>query len=252
MSKDLIFRYHVQPRPEGEALTFEEIEQRFLKQFQEKDGKCVQSLTNLAIIYSQNGRYDEAISCVERMIALTDDLEKHGAHYLALGSFMEQLGDFQGAARFYRQALGMEPCRKETWYFIHNNLGYSLNQLGQYDDAIPYLRHAITIDPGRSNAYKNLGLAMEAKGEFAEATGLFIAATQVNASDPRSLAHLEHLMSAHPEVKVALPDLSSHLEACREAVIIARADQPDLAAIWAQDRKKQKHKLTMDSKCARH
>jgi Flp pilus assembly protein TadD len=242
MSDDLQFSFSVPHLPEGEAVTFDEAEQRCLKQLQEKDGKCVQSLTNLTKIYSRVGRHDEAIGCIERLIALSDDPEEHGAHYLALGCFMEQMRDFPGAVKYYRQALGMEPCRKETWYFIHNNLGYSLNQLGQYDDAIPYLRHAIAIDPARPNAYKNLGLAMEAMGQFEDAAELFVAATQVDASDARSLAHLETLVSAHPELKVELADLPDRLEACREAVKVARAYQPDLAALWARDRNKQKRK----------
>lgn len=240
MNADLPFRYSVPQIPEGEALTFEEIEARFLKQLQENDGKCVQSLINLAKVYSQTGRHDEAFRCIERLIALSDDPEKHAAYYLALGAFMEKTGDFQGAVRFYRQAFGLEPCRTETWYFIHNNLGYSLNQLGEHDDAISYLRHAIEIDPVRPNAFKNLGLAMEAKGRFAEAAGLFIAATQANAADPRSLTHLEHLIASHPELETNLPDLRDRLEACREEVNIARAQQPDFPAIWKSDRKKQK------------
>lgn len=237
MSNDLAFRFSVPRIPEGEAITFDEIESRSLKQLQEKDGKCVQSLINLAQVYAQTGRHDEAFRCVERLIELSDDPEKHASYYLALGAFMEKLGDFQGAVRFYRQAFGLEPCRTETWYFIHNNLGYSLNQLGQHDDAISYLRHAIEIDPDRPNAFKNLGLALEAKSCFADAAGLFIAATQVNAADPRSLAHLENLMTAHPELEM---DLRNRLDACREAVRAARTQHPNFPAFWARDRQEQK------------
>ena len=166
MDQDLEFRFSIQPVPQGEALTFEEIEARYLKELQEKDGKCVQTLINLAKLYSQAKRYNEGFRCIEQLIALSDDPEEHGGYYLALGCFMEQARDYKGAAGFYRRALALEPCRNETWYFIHNNLGYSLNQLEDYDGAIPYLRRAIEIDPGRPNAYKNLGLAFEAKGRF--------------------------------------------------------------------------------------
>ena len=242
MDKNLDFRFSVPNIPKGEALTFDEIEERCLKQLQEKEGKCVQSLINLAKLYSQAKRHDEAFRCVERLIALSNDPEEHGGYYLALGGFMEQIHDYQGAAGFYRQALALEPCRNKTWYFIHNNLGYSLNQLEDYDGAIPYLRRAIEIDPGLPNAYKNLGLAFEAKGNFEEAAELFVAATRADASDPRSLAHLENLISSHPELEIDLPDLPDRLEACREAVKIARAQQPDLRAIWARDRQRQKRR----------
>ena len=240
MNEDLEFRFSVRRVPEGEALTFAEIEQHFLKQLSEKDGKCVQSLGNLAEMYARAGRHDEACDYVRRMITLTDDPEKHAGYYMALGCFMERARDYEGAVKFYRQALGREPCSTHTWYFIHNNLGFSLNQVGRYDDAIPYLRHAIEIDPGRPNAYKNLGLAFEAMGQFAQAAQLFVSATQVEASDARSLAHLENLMAAHPELEADLPDLRIQLEACRKAVEVARAQQPDLQAAWERDRKRQK------------
>jgi len=240
MNKDSEFRYTVPPRPEGEALTFEEVEQRFLKQLDEKEGKCIQSLVNLAKLCAETGRHEEALRYLKQLIALSNDPEEQSAYHLALGATMERVSDFQGAVKFYRHALGMEPCSRQTWYFIHNNLGYSLNQLGQHDEAIPYLLHAIQIDPDYSNAHKNLGLAMEAKGQFAEAASFYVSATQANAADPRSLAHLENLMLSHPELTLELPSLLDRLEACREAVKIARSHQPDFEALWKKDRLNQK------------
>jgi tetratricopeptide (TPR) repeat protein len=240
MNKDSKFRYNVQPRPEGEALTFEELEQRFLTQLEAKGGNCTQSLVNLTKVCSEVGRHEEALCYLKRLIALSNDPEEQAAYHLALGATMERVGDFQGAVMFYRHALGMEPCSRKTWYFIHNNLGYSLNQLGRHDEAITYLRQAIQIDPDYSNAHKNLGLAMEAKGHFAEAASFYVSATKANASDPRSLAHLENLMLSHPELGFELPGLTDQLETCREAVKIALSHQPDFEALWKQDRLDQK------------
>ena len=240
MNPNFKFRFSVRPVPDGEALTYAEIEARCLKQLEEGERNCVQSLTNLAKLYSQAKLHDEACRCIERLIALSTDPEEHGGYYLSLGCFMEKIGDYKGAAKFYRQALALEPCRTSTWYYIHNNLGFSLNQLEDYDGAIPYLRRAIEIDPGLPNAYKNLGLALEAKGHFAEAAELFITATQTDAADPRSLAHLENLISSHPQLELDVPDLLSRLASCREAVAIARAQQPDFQATWERDRQRQR------------
>lgn len=241
MDQDFEFRFSVRPIPEGDALTSEEIEARCLKQLGESERGCVQSLTALAQIYSRSHRHKEASACIERLIALSTDPEEHGRYYLGLGCLMEQIGDYRGAAKFYRQALAMEPCRNSTWYFIHNNLGYSLNQLADFDGAIPYLRRAIEIDPGRPNAFKNLGLALEAKGHLGEAARLFVTATQTDAADPRSLGHLENLIFSHPEVVGDSPDLPSQLDACRRAVNIARSAQPNLQTTWKRDREMQEH-----------
>lgn len=101
------------------------------------------------------------------------------------------------------------------------------------------LRQALVIEPRRPNAYKNLGLALEAKGEFAQAAEQFIAATHVNATDSRSLGHLEALMAAHPELEVDVPDLRERFEACVKVVEVAMMQQPDYAALWARRRQDQ-------------
>jgi tetratricopeptide (TPR) repeat protein len=239
MNNNSDFRFTISPIPEGEALTFDEMEERFLKQLKAKDGKCEQSLINLAQLYSQSDRVDEAFRCVEKLFELSDDPERHAGYYLTLGCYMEKIRDYKGAVRFYREALALEPCRPDVWYWIHNNLGYSLNQLQAYDDAMPYLRRAIEIDPQKPNAYKNLGLASQAIGHLEEAAKLFVRATQANATDARSLKHLEELMCAHPELEALLPELPNQVEACHKAVNMAKAHQPDFQAIWQLQRRDQ-------------
>ena len=239
MNKNSDFRFTIPPIPEGEALTFAEMEERFLKQLKAKDGKCEQSLINLAQLYSQSDRMDEASRCIQTLLELSADPERHAGYYLTLGCYMEKLHDYKGAVRFYRQALALEPGRPEVWYWIHNNLGYSLNQLQAYEDAILVLRRAIEIDPEKPNAYKNLGLASQAIGHLEEAANLFVRATQVNATDARSLKHLEDLLCAHPELEARLPELPSQVEACRKAVSMAKAHQPDFQAIWQLQRQDQ-------------
>ena len=120
---------------------------------------------------------------------------------------MERMGDYRRAVGCYRQGLALEPCRKHTWYYLHNNLGFSLNQLRDYDNAIPCLQRAIGIDPALPNAYKNLGLALGGKGLLAEAAALFVTATQTEPRDSRSLGHLEHLIMIHPEILIDRPEL---------------------------------------------
>ena len=242
MSEPLHFRFSIQGLPEGEALTGSEMEQRLLESLDASGGKSPEALWSLAGLYQQTGRLDAATGCIQRYIELADDPEEIGSGHLALGQIEEMRGDFAAAARRYREALSLEPCDTPTWYFIHNNLGYALNQMGEHEAAIPYLQTAVSIDPGRANAYKNLGLAHEALGDFEKAAELFINATQVNAADSRSLAHLIAMVEAHPELVVDVPELDDRIEFCTKAVEMAREQQPDFESHWAKLRAAQKRK----------
>ena len=242
MPDEIQFRFSIQGLPDGEALTGSEVEQKLLETLDAKEGNCPDTLWSLAVLYQQTGHPDQAIGCIQRVIELSDDPEKIGSGYLALGQLEESRDDYGAAARQYGEALALEPCSQQTWYFIHNNLGYSLNQLAKHGSAVPYLERALEIDPARPNAYKNLGLAHEALGEPGKAAELFIAATKVDAADSRSLDHLLAMMEASPSLEVDTPDLRDRVEACQKAVAVAREQQPDFDAHWASLREKQRPK----------
>ena len=112
----------------------------------------------------------------------------------------------------------MEPCSTATWYFIHNNLGYSLNQVGEHQAAVRYLEIAVQIDPARPNAHKNLAIALEGQKRFAEAAKSYVRATEITPRDSRALMHLEEMVSANPSVLEEIPELQESLSFCREAV----------------------------------
>jgi tetratricopeptide (TPR) repeat protein len=135
-----------------------------------------------------------------------------------MGQLMEQMQNYELAITYYSQALSLEPAHNQTWYLIHNNLGYCLNHFGRHAEAVPYLQQAIQIDPLRHNAYKNMGIACEGLGQYAEAAIFYIKAVQTNASDPRALRHLETLVEKQPTVVNDVPDFPMHLAACRAAV----------------------------------
>src|SRR4030095_3304078 len=101
------------------------------------------------------------------------------------------------AVRYYKEALSLEPTGTFTWYFINNNLGYSLNTLGQYAEGEVYCRKAIEVDRKISNGFKNLGLALAGQGEYHEAAETFVKATQANAGDARAFGHLKDLLKEH-------------------------------------------------------
>ena len=82
-----------------------------------EEGDSKQALINLAQLYSRNQRPEAATRCVERLLEACDEPEERAALLLALGSFSEQIRDYRGAVRLYRQALSLEPSHPQTWYF---------------------------------------------------------------------------------------------------------------------------------------
>jgi tetratricopeptide (TPR) repeat protein len=239
MSDDAPFNFRVQHLPAGEAVTSEEIEARMLRQLDEPGGDRKQALHNLAIVYGRTRRFEEAKKCLKALLEMTDDIEEKARGILNMGCLMEQMGDYVAATTFYQTAFSMEPCRTDIWYFINNNLGFSLNQLGRFSEAAKYLRAAIDVDPTRSNAHKNLGLCLQGMGDYAGAAACFVAATRANASDGRSAKHLAALIASNPELLTEAPGLEQDLQHCVKAVDVAKSMQANLKAGWQEARTKQ-------------
>lgn len=172
----------------------------------------------LVQLYRSAGRIVDAMYHAEEYLAGARNSDEKAGMYFYLGQAMEHVKDWESAFRFYTKALEQEPGDKLIWYFIHNNIGFSLNQLERYSDAEKYLLDAIAIDAGRANAFKNLGLSLEGQRRFVEAAQSFIAAVEANAADPRALRHLEELSRRHKEVYLDMADLDEQITKCREVV----------------------------------
>lgn len=193
----------------------EEAEKFLLSRVEDAKDDPVNSLWQLVRFYNITGRHDRAMDGLRRILALLSDAERSATCLLAMGQTMEEIEDYEAAARYYREGLTLEPTRRETWYFLHNNLGFSLNTMGQVQQGELYCRKAIEIDGTRPNGHKNLGLALAGQGRIREAAQSFVTATRVNAADRRSYDHLALLLAEHPELK---PEWGADAEWCRQAV----------------------------------
>src|SRR5882672_11900582 len=215
------FRYSLPEQGDGKlvALSSDEAERLLLRNLRDAGDDPKDALWQLARFYSHAKRHKQAIDYLRRVMDLQPDLEHKAGCVLAMGQTMEQIGDYESAVRYYREAFALEPVNTRTWYFINNNLGFSLNTLGHFEDGERFCRAAIGIDHRRPNAFKNLGMALQGLNRFEEAVRCFVQATQEDASDSRSLKLLEELLTQHPNL-----DFATELERCRQAVCLA-ADQ---------------------------
>jgi tetratricopeptide (TPR) repeat protein len=111
-----------------------------------------------------------------KVFSLTDEAQGRAGIPLAAGIVLERTRDYSSSAESYRAAFAYPKRKDETWYFLHNILGYCLNQLGEYEEAEELCRAAIGIDGRRHNAYKNLGVALEGLGRHVDAAEAYLAA----------------------------------------------------------------------------
>jgi tetratricopeptide (TPR) repeat protein len=217
MDDQLTFRFAIPRGPQGPVveLSLAETEKMLLKTLDDAKADPTQALWNLAQFYKLSKQHEKALERLRELMALLPDLEKKADCVLTMGQAMEQVGDFAAAVRYYKEALALEPTHSFTWYFINNNLGFSLNSLGQFAEGEIYCRKAIEINSQRPNGHKNLGIALAGQGRYQDAARCFVAATQANAADPRAFRLLQDLVKQHPELEF---EFEGAVESCRKAV----------------------------------
>jgi tetratricopeptide (TPR) repeat protein len=194
-------------------------EQLLMAQLHDKSKDPRAVWRRLITLYRDSARYDEAVIGLRNLMALEPCLEEKAACVLAMGGTAEKQGNYQAAVQFYREALAMEPMRSDVWYFIHNNLGFSLNMLGHFIDGEQFCRTAIDIDPRRSNAHKNLGLALQGQNRYCEAASAFVRGTEACPSDSRASQLLRRLLTEHKELEL---EFGAQAGRCEAAVRFAQ------------------------------
>jgi tetratricopeptide (TPR) repeat protein len=219
MSKEMDSGFQFTPpqMPRGPLveMSAREMEALLLQRLEEERSRPQDALWQLARFYQQTGQCEKGFACLRKVLAQMDGPEPKASCLLAMGQMMESADDYPSAVRFYKEALALEPVQTDVWYFINNNLGYSLNRLGNFIEGERYCRKAIAINPARENGFKNLGLALAGQARFQEAARCFVAATRMNAADPRSCALLQDLLNTHTDLA---GEFQADLESCRKAV----------------------------------
>jgi tetratricopeptide (TPR) repeat protein len=217
MENNLKFRFEFPKPPVGPLVevSSREMENLLLRKLQESENNPTQALWQLALFYKQSRQNGKALTRLQELLPLVPDPEERAKCILTLGQTMEQTRNYAAAVGYYKQALALEPMHTWTWYYVNNNLGFSLNVMERFVQAESYCRRAMQADPNRPNAYKNLGLSLAGQGQYREAAQCYIAATQVNAADPRAFHLLMDLLKTHPELEF---DFETAADCCRKAV----------------------------------
>jgi tetratricopeptide (TPR) repeat protein len=170
----------------------------------------------LGAVYSTTGKYSEAISELNRSLALAPNSDEAyrrlGNAYLlsgngpqaidslqkaialnpyfwvnqdSLGNAYVQLGDYPKALQAFTQITVLEP-NIDTGY---ENVGLVYAQQGKYEEAIPYLRKALQIEP-TFTTYSNLGSTFFFLKQYSNSADMFEKAVALNPNNSVTMANL--------------------------------------------------------------
>jgi len=114
----------------------------------------------------ENGKVDQAENYLQFVVRLQPDSARL---YGILGDILALQGKDQNAIEVYEQALLLD----EYLPWIHNNLGVVLMRGDQTGLAIEHFQSAIELNPLHTAAYRNLGNAYYAQGDWDDAEAVY-------------------------------------------------------------------------------
>jgi len=152
-------------------------------------------LNNLAVIYHEKGRLEEAIACHKKAIAsvsFSDPLHytKVYVNHYNLGNIYRKIGRLPEAVEAYKKAIEIGPRHLESYV----NLGGVYQEMGRLQEAEAVYRQAIGRDPGYALAYDELGLLYLKSQRWEEAIALYREAIE---ADPDYLDFYNNLAIAY-------------------------------------------------------
>lgn len=183
-----------------EALNNVKLLQRIEKQKRVSD--TTDSLFNEGVHYYTLGKFEEAMSCFERVLQINPShyearsyknllLERKNQHKKYADEIAEsddpseliKKADYYINKRMYDEALAcsekaleIEPNYSLAWFYK----GYALSEKGVYEESIDCYDKATKIDPSMLNGWNNKGVALDKLGRYKDALDCFEKELEVN------------------------------------------------------------------------
>src|SRR6476661_4527175 len=139
------------------------------------------------VLAHQQGRNEEALTLIERSVALMPD---QADWYSNFGIVYQSGGRLTPAIDSYRRAIAIDPSHANA----HNNLGVLLRATGQPVEAEAAYRAAIRLNPEHIDAYTNLGILLNGLKRSEEAAACYCKVITLRPKHPeaRKLLALAH------------------------------------------------------------
>ena len=141
------------------------------------------SFNNLGAALDDKGRFDDAITALNKALQLKPDFPE--ALY-NLGNVLAHKPQFDEAIAAYHKALQLKPDFPQAL----SNLGSALFRKGQFDEAIAAYHKALRLKPHDPQALTNLGSALYRQVRFEEGSGAINKALQLKPDNPEALNNL--------------------------------------------------------------
>ena len=174
----------------GYASPLEALIEALIDALPENDTVTADLLSNLAEIHNTKGRHDEALSLLEKVLAIREETDEQdhpkvaearnnlGLVYKALGQYDKAIALFQLAQDSNLKTYGEDHPSVAA---VRNNLGLAYDLLGQYNKAIAFYQLALASNlktygedhPNVAIRRNNLGLVYNSLGQYDKAIALY-------------------------------------------------------------------------------
>jgi len=168
--------------------------------------QSIRATVNLANIYKDIGRQDEAVALYHQVLAARPD---HAMALSNLANIYRDEGRAEEAEALYGEAMEAEP----DYELSYNNQGNIYMDSGRYDEAILMYKKAIEVNPQYSGSYYNLGNVYQNTGEVEESIRWYEEAIALN---PEFAEAYNNLGNAYKK----LGDVAKSLEAYEKAIAL--------------------------------
>src|SRR3989339_45408 len=151
-------------------------EKTFWKKTSESNPHSARALQNLSIVYGKEGRYGEAIECLNKSLKIND---KFIDSYNTLGWLYYKMNLYERSAEVFEKGLKLEPRH----YDMATNLGAVYSILGKYEKAYGLYRKTLDTVPWSYRTYYNLGVTCVVMKRYGEAIDCFYRSIELNPFD---------------------------------------------------------------------
>lgn len=197
----------------------------------------VEARSNAGLALQGLGRLDEALECQRRVVAVAPG---YGPGWTNLGGVLQRLGRLDEAVAAFERAAVLQPDDA----LVLSNLAQAVDEGG--GAGLTTHRRAVAADPHSAVAHYNLGLALVAAGQGAEARDAFARAAELAPAmaEPwlglgnlmQSAGHHAEAVAAYGEALVRRPDWPEALSnAGLAAAALDRLDEAEVLCRRAVD-----------------